>query len=107
MYVFLGGASTHFHMLSSESRKYFHNAIPMSGSIENPWAMSKQNDHVAAMFDVAEKLGEPKKTFEELLNFLKTASVDTIRKGFPSMELAHTIELFWTPVIESMDYYIY
>lgn len=87
-------------MMSAESRKYFRNAIPMSGSAENFWAMSKENNHLAMVIDLAEKLGEPKETYDELVEFLKSISVDKIRKLFPSITFEHTLELIWTPVKE-------
>lgn len=67
-----GGSSTHFHMLSSESRKYFRNAIPMSGTIDDTWAMSDERDHFALMQRIVKDFDESKETPEELIEVLKT-----------------------------------
>lgn len=89
-------------MLSEESRKYFHNAIPMSGVIDNFWAMSKENDHLVSLCNITEKIGEPKQTYEELVAFLKSISIERIKELFPKLELDQVLEFYWTPVIESM-----
>lgn len=41
--IVVGGASTTFHMLSEESRKYFTRAMVMSGSVYSYFALTLQN----------------------------------------------------------------
>lgn len=97
-----GGAMTHFHVLSDESRKYFRNAALLSGTAENFWALSEQNDHSPLAYEIAKDLGEPKQSFEELIEFMKTAPADKIvvyGSIFP--RLRRTARLMFAPVIES------
>lgn len=96
-----GGASTHFHMLSEESRKYFRNAIPMSGSVENMWALYEKSDHLKLAYKIAENYGEPKHTFDELVEFLKSVPASKISKNASSSISMRTGKLEIAPVIES------
>lgn len=96
-----GGASTHLHMLSAESRKYFQNAIPMSGTADNFWAISKENNHLALMRDVAKQAGEPKESFKQLIEFLKKVPTEILVENTPGINLDKTAQLFWTPIVES------
>lgn len=66
-----GAASVHLQMLSSESRKYFRRAVPLSGTAFNYWAISEQNDHSALAHTIAKELGEPKQSIEQLVDFFK------------------------------------
>lgn len=95
-----GGALTHFHVLSAESRKYFRNAIAMSGTVNNYWALSK-DDHLKRAFKIAEQLGEPKKTHDELIALLKTvpaeklhsfAVIEDINNIFSTIPLSPVVE---------------
>lgn len=71
--LIVGGASTNYQILSAESRKYFRNAIPMSGSIGNLWALSPESHLTRVHQILEEELGEPKRSNEELLEYFKTA----------------------------------
>ncbi|XP_055308325.1 esterase B1-like [Sitodiplosis mosellana] len=98
-----GGASVHFHILSAESRKYFRNAIPMSGVIDNYWAMSEKNDHVELAYKIAKDFGEPKDTYDELVNFLMSAPADKLSEYSLLVVPNILFEIAFTPVIERRD----
>lgn len=96
-----GGASTHFQILSAESRKYFRNAIPMSGSTEAWWALSN-DDHLQRAFNIAKELGEPKETKEQLIAFLKDVPADKLGPLAPIQTKESVLfELPLAPIIES------
>lgn len=52
----------------------------MSGSALNYWAISQEKHHLVQAHKMAEELGEPKKTFEELVEFLKTVPAEEFNK---------------------------
>lgn len=89
-----------FHILSAESRKYFHNAIAMSGSTENLWAMSHAENHLKLAYNMAEDLNKTINSIDELINFLKEVPIEHIQWYF----LIFKNDIFLTrfaPVIES------
>ena len=107
-----GGALTHFQVLSSESRKYFRNAVIMSGSAVNHWGLSNY-DHLKHAFKIAHDLGQRIMDQHKLVEFLKTISAEKftpfadidIRKNVlhqipiaPIVESKYSIltELLWT-----------
>lgn len=97
-----GAAMTHLHMLSSESRQYFSNAVLLSGSAENFWAFSEKNDHTDLAYKIANDLGKPKHSFEDLVVFLKTVPAeDIIGYGTIYPRLRRTTRFMLSPVIES------
>ncbi|XP_055303123.1 carboxylic ester hydrolase-like [Sitodiplosis mosellana] len=98
-----GGASIHFHILSAESRKYFHNAIPMSGVADHYWAMSEHNDHVELAYKIARDLGEPKSTHDELIAFLKSAPAEKLDQYSTVAVPNVLVEIVFTPLIERND----
>jgi len=99
-----GGASTHFHLISSESRKYFRAAAPMSGTTFNYWAFSKQNDHTDYAYKMAAELGQPKQSYNELVEFLKTVPADKIYQHGNVIDLLkRTARGVFAPVIEKRD----
>ncbi|XP_055310975.1 juvenile hormone esterase-like [Sitodiplosis mosellana] len=98
-----GGASVHLHVLSAESRKYFRNAIIMSGVVDNYWAMSDNNDHVELAYQMARELDEPKDTIEELVAFLKSAPPNKLSQNINIAETKLRLPLPFTPVIERKD----
>lgn len=96
-----GGSSVHFHVLSAESRKCFRNAIAMSGVIDNYWAMSETNDHLELAHEIASDFGEPKKTDEELVEFLKSAPADKLSEYGTVVVSSILFKFPFGPVIES------
>lgn len=97
-----GGASVHFQIFSAESRKYFRNAIPMSGSVDDFWASYGDNDHLAMAYKIAEELGDPKHSFKELVEFLKAVQVDKIAKYSGLNDFSRrTCQTVFSPIVES------
>ncbi|XP_031624710.1 esterase B1-like isoform X2 [Contarinia nasturtii] len=98
-----GGVSVHFHILSTESKKLFRNAILMSGVIGAYWAMSENNHHLEIVRKIAIDLNEPKETYEELLTFLKSAPADKL-KEYSTIKAPNGIAIFsFAPVVERKD----
>lgn len=96
-----GGASTYFHMFSSESRKYFRNAIPMSGVAQNLWTMWDKNQLTVA-YKIAEESGQLLRSYDELINFYKTAPASTILANEPHQGWERrTLNPDLAPIIES------
>lgn len=95
-----GGASTHYQVLSAESRQYFRNAIPMSGTVDVLWAFSS-DDHLKRAFNIAEELGEPKTTHEELISFLKSVPAKKLCP-FSPLEQGVMFRIPVGPIAESM-----
>lgn len=97
-----GGISTHFQVLSSESRKYFNNAIVMSGTADSIWSLSELNDHTPVAYRIAVDSGEPKSSKEELIEFFKTISAEKIKyTAMYEGTYYRTINFKFSPVIES------
>lgn len=98
----LGGSSTHFHVLSAESRPYINNAISMSGSAFVPWAFSWYNDHVSNAYKIAEDLGQPKDSIDDLIEFLQSISAEKLIKYGSAMPgFVRTLRFPYAPVKES------
>lgn len=96
-----GGVSAHFHMMSSESRKYFRNAILMSGTVDVAWAMNSKSDHLAMAFKIADDLGQPKHSIDELVELLKAAPANKIAKYGAKGFTERTMNYVMAPIIES------
>lgn len=98
----LGGASVNYHILSAESRNYFRNAICMSGSVGNPWAFPSECDHVNNAYEIAEKLGNPQNSYDELVTFLKTTPAEALNQFSTTVAPnAVQISIVFGPTIES------
>lgn len=100
----VGGASTEFHVLSAESRKYFRNAIPISGSAQNPFALSSATDHLQLAYQLAEKLGKTVDTFDELVAFLKNVPAEALNE-YAIIDFAHftMFRIVFAPIVERME----
>lgn len=98
----LGAASINYHILSTESRQYFRNAIAMSGSVGNPWAFPLQNDHVKHSYEIAEKLGKPQQTDDDLVEFLKSIPAESLNQ-FSTIVVPDAVQfsIVFRPTIES------
>lgn len=90
-----------FHILSAESRKYFHNAIAISGASENFWAMSIEENHVEFAYNMAEELNKTINSFDELVNFLKEVPIENIHWFMLTRENHDVFQIKFAPVIES------
>lgn len=88
-------------MLSTESRKYFHNAISMSGVVENHWAWSENNNHLEFAHKMADDFNEPKNTTDELIAFLKTVPAEKFNAYSKLITSTQLIDVPFKPVIES------
>lgn len=100
--VCLGGASTHLQVLSSESRKYFHNAIAMSGSAENFLSYGDENYIISSAYNIAKELDEPKNSVQELIDFFKTVPAkDIVYYCLTPSDHKVSIKRF-VPIIESL-----
>lgn len=105
--MIVGAGAVNFHILSDESRKYFRNAIAMSGSVGNYWAMSKNNDHLEIAYKIAKK--ESNKTtqsYDELVAFFKEIPAARLHWYNFVWFLWHDIkddlfEVSFAPVVES------
>lgn len=98
----IGSAATHFHILSAESRKFFRNAVCMSGTVENFWAMATNNDNLNFAYRIAEELGEPKSDLANLLEFLHSIDAKKLNP-YNIVNLTYgRIEVVAAPVIESI-----
>lgn len=64
-----GGASTHLHLLSDNSRKYFHKAICQSGTSTMEWVLQQNPEERARL--LAKNMGCKEKTDEKILQFLQ------------------------------------
>ncbi|XP_046988684.1 esterase FE4-like [Schistocerca americana] len=73
-----GGASVHYHLLSSLSKGLYKSAIAMSGSALNPWAFTINATDRAVRF--AKHLGYNGKSSTDLLNFFKSINASTLVK---------------------------
>lgn len=92
----------HFHILSAESRKYFRNAIVMSGTADNFWAMSIEENHLKLAYEMAEELNKTANSFDELVGFLKEVSIDDIHIYALLMNVKNDVfRIKLAPVIES------
>lgn len=95
----LGGASVHFQMLSPESRKYFNNAIVMSGTAFNYWAMSPYRTHVDEAHEMANKWNQSQHSLTGLVDLLKSVPAQKLIE-FSSPPFESTLNFTFAPVVE-------
>ncbi|XP_037033649.1 venom carboxylesterase-6-like [Bradysia coprophila] len=89
-----GGASTTFHMLNKESRKYFTRAMVMSGSVYSYFAFTATNHR--------EKFGECSHTKDvnQMIEYMKTADARDIVQCYYRPDWGLTLKPEWVPTIE-------
>ena len=73
----------------------------MSGVAGNYWAISEHNDHLELAHKIAADFGEPKKTYENLVAFLKSAPADKLSEYSTVTSPNILFDIPFTPVIES------
>lgn len=97
-----GSINTNFHMLSKKSRKYFRNAILMSGTVDIVWALASNGakNQLSTAFMTARVLGKPQGTFEDLVSFFKTAPANIFSNY--TTDFARVFNITMAAVIESM-----
>lgn len=106
MIYFKGGAAIHYQVLSSESRKYFHNAIAMSGTAENTFAYGNENYIISSAFNIAKELDEPKDSVEGLIAFFKSVNgKDIVNYCLTPGDHKGSVKRF-VPIIESLYIYL-
>lgn len=93
-------------MFSAESRKYFRNAFPMSGTIHNYFALSEENNQLERAFEIAKDLGEPKTSVEQLIAFLKNAPLKELVNYSICRPSNGLLFCEFLPVIESMVWHL-
>lgn len=102
IYLFAGGVSTTYHVLSTESRKYIRNAIPMSGSTGNVWALAKEKNNLELAFRIAKEInGKQLHTYDELVSFLKHVPANKLLAYNEMKTDNDLVEIVFGPVIES------
>lgn len=104
MVFIVGGGAVNLHILSDESRKYFHNAILMSGSAGNVWALSKETNHLKLAYEIAaNELNRTLKSFDELVEFFKTVPAFNLHQYLIQDKVDDFFEIVFAPVIESQN----
>lgn len=73
----------------------------MSGSVENLWAFSNESDHLKGAFQVAERLGKPKNTYDELVEFFKMVPPENLHQFTMVPEDDSLSVIRFGPTIES------
>lgn len=97
-----GSSMTHMHVLSSESRKYFNNAIGFSGVVQNAWAISKTSDQLDVVNQIAQDFNLAPSPVEELIASIQNLAADEISiYGDARHLLKRTFFTQVAPVVES------
>lgn len=93
----IGGASTTFHMLNEESRKYFKRAIVMSGSVYSYFAFTATN-HVKNMEECSLT-----KRKDQMIEYMQKADVRDLFQCYFRDDWGKTLKPEWVPTIEPKD----
>lgn len=101
-----GSALTHYHILSRASRKYFRNAILMSGTVNNFWALYGKSDHLQLAYEITMDSGYSVNSLGELILFLKTAPASFIISQIAKYTAGggferRTAQIQLAPIVES------
>ncbi|XP_055620726.1 acetylcholinesterase isoform X2 [Toxorhynchites rutilus septentrionalis] len=100
-----GAASVHLHLLSENSRKYFHKAICQSGCSIMEWVMQRDPEEKART--LAKLIGCEEKTDEDVYETLMTASTeDVVARAVAVLtqdERIRGLPMPFKPVVESVD----
>lgn len=98
-----GGTLAHVHILSAESRKYFRNAILLSGTIDSIWGFSNNIDHITVAQKITKDLGRPVDSLQGLIEFFKSVPAEAIvNYSYPLPMFSKTPVITWAPIIESL-----
>lgn len=73
----------------------------MSGVVSNYWALSESADHLELAYKIANDLGEPKTTYEELVEFFKFAPAEKLIEYSTAVKYSPLLQIVFNPVIES------
>lgn len=96
-----GAVSTHYQVLSPNSRKLIDRAICMSGAAFLFYSYLDKNNQTERMFAFAEQLNASVMDFEELTKFLQTVEAEAIVEFTSQKSVDRTLVFDWAPVIES------
>lgn len=78
----------------------------LSGSFYNYWAMSEENNHLKLAYKIAEDLGEPATSFEDLVKVLHSVPAKQLNVYSSVNSTRGRLEITFTPVVESIEIYI-
>ncbi|XP_037945470.1 esterase B1-like isoform X1 [Teleopsis dalmanni] len=101
-----GGASTHFCMLTEQSKGLFHRAILMSGSALCPWAMAPQNHWAIRLAQILHYKGDENCSADiyKFLSQSKGEDLITAASTILNDKERHKRVLFpFTPTVESYE----
>lgn len=101
-----GSISANYHLTNPESRKYISRYIAMSGTA-NGFNGITYEKHLCEVYDVARNATQSVNSFEDLIDYLKTASARDLQKLTKQPEFPRLKQLRYAPVIESIDFIIY
>lgn len=90
----IGAASTHFHMLNEQSRKYFTRTFLISSSAFSPYALRKA-DHVYQIQNCSQF-----QDMNKLVEYIKTADAAILRECY-LYHFPGKLNPVWVPTIES------
>lgn len=96
-----GGASSHYHMMSSLSRGLFHRAISQSGTAHCPWTLTRPGAAEAKAKKLGELLNCPTDNSKALIDCLRTKdAVDIIGTDRAFQTFGYCPMIPFRPVIE-------
>lgn len=91
----------HLQVLSRKSRKYFHQAIAMSGTAFNYWATADSNNQLELLYETFKNELHGHRNSTVVLNFMKNAPVELILQKTPAYRILEGKNLlYWAAVIE-------
>ncbi|EDW14177.1 esterase B1 [Drosophila mojavensis] len=101
-----GGASTHYMMLTEQTRNLFHKAVMMSGSALSPWAVTPKNDWAYRLAKATGYTGEPidREIFKHLQQ-CKASSMLRMAEHIVTMEERHQRKVMFcfAPTVEPYE----
>lgn len=97
----IGGSATHLQFLSTESQKYFNNAIILSGTAISLFSLRDESEMVSLAYQIAKDLGEPKTSSQDLIKFFKSVLPEKIVSHGALKGDYRTMTGTTTPIVES------
>lgn len=79
----------------------------MSGTANSRWAYSDEKDHVALANRIAEDLGKPTNSIDDLVELLKTTPGDTLKTSLFLETSMKTTRFKFAPIIESVPFLMF
>lgn len=78
----------------------------LSGTVDNYWAMSEENDHLELAYQIAKDLGEPQNSFNGLVNLLRSTPAQKLNPFSGLNQTYGRLEITFLPVVESAYFFI-